>query len=99
MAETYTSGVCKVKEGRDDEFVQAWTEFVSWGSGYAGSGTFRLVRDLEDASLYMSFAPWESFEAQQAWKQAEEFPTRIGRVREHVESFQPSTFEFVAELA
>jgi hypothetical protein len=27
-----------------------------------GSGTFRLVRDLDDPSRYLSFAPWESFE-------------------------------------
>src|SRR5437763_14468055 len=35
----------------------------------------------------MSFAPWESFEAQRAWKEDPEFRERIGRVRAHCEEF------------
>jgi len=46
----------------------------------------------------MSFAPWESFEAQQAWKALSEFRERIGRVRAHCEDFQPSTQELVTEV-
>jgi heme-degrading monooxygenase HmoA len=68
MAETHTSGVWSVKAGEEEAFVEAWTDFVTWAGKYAGSGTFRLVRDLEQPNTYMSFAPWESFEAQQAWK-------------------------------
>jgi heme-degrading monooxygenase HmoA len=47
----------------------------------------------------MSFAPWESFEAQQAWKQQPEFAERIGRVRAHCADFQPFTYEFVTDVA
>ena len=32
MPETYTSGVWLAKEGEEDEFVAAWTEFVQWAS-------------------------------------------------------------------
>ena len=46
---------------------------MEWGSGFSGSGTFRLVRDLEVPGRCMSFAPWESFEAQRAWKEDPEF--------------------------
>jgi heme-degrading monooxygenase HmoA len=98
MSETYTSGVWRVKPGEEDAFVEAWTAFVSWASTMPGSGTFRLVRDLNDPSTYMSFAPWESFEAQRAWKSLPEFRERIGRVRAHCEDFQPSTYELVTEV-
>jgi heme-degrading monooxygenase HmoA len=98
MAETYTSGTWRVKDGHEDDFIAAWTDFVSWAKEQPGSQTFRLVRDVEDPSRFMSFAPWDSFEAQRGWKETEEFGTRMRRVREHVESFEPSTFELIAEV-
>jgi heme-degrading monooxygenase HmoA len=99
MAETYTSGVWIVKPGEEDAFIQAWTEFVTWGSSMSGSGEFRLVRDLEQPGRYSSFAPWESFDAQQAWKEHPEFRERIMRVRSHCADFQPSIYELVTQVA
>ena len=99
MAETYTSGMWRVKPGREEDFVAAWTDFVKWASEQPGSGTFRLVRDVDDPACYMSFAPWESFETQRHWKQTDEFATRMHRVREHVDSFEPSTYELVVEVS
>ena len=73
MAETYTNGVWIVKPGEEDAFVSAWREFASWGHTRPGCGTLRLVRDTSEASRYMSFGAWESFEAQRAWKDDPEF--------------------------
>jgi heme-degrading monooxygenase HmoA len=98
VTETYTSGVWIVKDGEQEDFVREWTEFVRWGSGFAGSGTFRLVRDLDNPTTYQSFAPWESFDAQRTWKEQPEFRERIMRVRRHCEDFQPSTHELVTPV-
>lgn len=98
MAETYTSGLWRVKSSHDDEFVKAWEDIVSWARDQPGSGTFRLVRDVEDPDSHPSFAPWESFEAQRDWKATEEFSVQMRRVREHLVSFEPSTYEPVAEV-
>jgi heme-degrading monooxygenase HmoA len=98
MTETYTSGAWIVKPGEDEAFVRAWTDFVTWAGGMPGSGTFRLVRDVDQPAHYMSFAPWESFDAQQAWKDQPEFRERIARVRSHCEDFQPSTSELVTRI-
>ena len=95
MPETYSSGSWVVKHGEEEAFVDAWTDFAIWASAMPGSGTFRLVRDLDNPGHYMSFAPWESSEAQQAWKDLAEFRERIGRVRAHCEDFTPSVFELV----
>ncbi len=99
MTETYSSGRWIVKAGEDDAFVQEWTAFVTWASNLPGSGTFRLVRDKDQPSNYLSFAPWESLEAQQAWTEEPEFRERLGRVRSHCEDFQPSTYELVTQVA
>jgi heme-degrading monooxygenase HmoA len=98
MTETYTSGLWTVKSGEEQEFVEAWKEFARWAGTMPGSQALRLVRDLEDSSRFLSFAPWESFESQQAWKQLPDFRERIAQVRKHCEDFQPSTYELVAEV-
>lgn len=98
MAETYTNGIWLAKAGEEDEFVAAWREFASWARTMPGCGTLRLVRDLDQPARFMSFAPWESFEAQRDWKENDEFRERIMRVRRHVDDFTPSTFELVTQV-
>jgi len=98
MPETYTSGVWLAKAGEEDDFVAAWREFANWARTMPGCGTLRLVRDLEEPSRFMSFAPWESFETQRDWKENDEFRERIMRVRRHVDDFTPSTFELVTQV-
>jgi heme-degrading monooxygenase HmoA len=98
MAETYTSGVWSVKAGEEDAFVQEWTDFVTWAGTFPGSGTFRLVRNVDLPNTYQSFAPWESFEAQNEWKEQPEFRERIMRVRSHCEDFQPFVYELVTTV-
>jgi heme-degrading monooxygenase HmoA len=98
VGETYTSGVWVVKAGETDAFVAAWEEFARWAKSMQGCGTLRLTRDAEDESRFLSFAPWESFEAQRAWKENPEFRDRLMRVREHVVDFTPSTYELLAQV-
>ena len=92
MAETYTNGIWMVKPGEEDEFIAAWREFASWGHTWPGCGTLRLTRDHYEPRRFMSFGPWESFDAQQAWKDSPEFKARIARVQQHTEEFTPSVF-------
>jgi heme-degrading monooxygenase HmoA len=98
MAKTYTHGTWLVKAGEEDEFVAAWRDFVSWARTWPGSPTFQLVRDHYEPNRFMSFGPWESFEAQQAWKDSPEFKERIGRVKQHTEEFTPSVFDHVTAV-
>jgi hypothetical protein len=46
----------------------------------------------------MSFAPWQDFESQDAWTALDEFPERIGRVREHCSEFTPFLYELVTQV-
>jgi heme-degrading monooxygenase HmoA len=97
MGSVYTSGVWTVQRGQDDEFVSAWNDFVEFARELPGAGRFHLVRDVEQADRYMSFGNWESLEAQQAWKETDEFATRMRRVRQHAD-LTPSTWEVVSEV-
>ena len=99
MTETYTSGTWTVRAGEEDAFVEEWKAFVTWASAMPGSGTFRLVRDLDQPGRYQSFAPWETFEAQNAWKEQPEFRERLGRVRSHCDDFKPAVLELVTQVA
>ena len=49
MAVPYTVGVWRVKPGRADDFVAAWTEFAEWTSAnIGGAGKGQLLRDTAD---------------------------------------------------
>jgi heme-degrading monooxygenase HmoA len=98
MSVTYSSGAWTVKEGEGEAFVEAWTEFARWLNTMPGAGTARLTRDLGEPGHFLSFAPWESAEAMQAWKSAPEFRERMAALQEHVTEFTPSEFELVAEV-
>jgi heme-degrading monooxygenase HmoA len=98
MAETYSSGVWTAKEGEDEAFVEAWTEFARWLSTMPGAGTARLTRTVGAPQRYLSFASWESPDALDAWKSNPEFSRRIAAVREHVTDFTPSEYELVAQV-
>ncbi len=98
MSEAYSSGAWTAKEGEGEEFVAAWTEFARWLGTMPGAGTARLTRDLNDPQRFLSFAPWESADAMQAWKSNPEFRERMGAVQRHVVEFIPSELELVAEV-
>ncbi len=98
MSTAYSSGVWKVKDGEGDAFVEAWTKFAGWLGTQQGSGTARLVRDLEDPSRFLSFAPWDSVDEMHAWKSDPAFAENMGALQDHVAEFTPSELELIAEV-
>ena len=72
--------------------------YTNGGRSMAGSGSFRLVRDVDQPERYRSFADWQSFDEQRAWKSMPEFPERIGRVRSHCTDFRPSVWKLVTRI-
>jgi len=64
--------------------------------GAAGEAV--LVRDLRDPERFVSFLPWESLEAIQAWKAHAEFKERMSHVQQHIDKFAPTETEVVARV-
>lgn len=97
MGEVYSSGTWLVKEGEDQEFIEAWTAFAKWLSTMPGAGMARLTKDLDNPGHYLSFAPWESIDAMHSWKSSPEFSEYMGTVQAHVAEFTPTEMELVAQ--
>ena len=98
MGEIYTAGRWRPAAGKEDAFVEAWTEFAAWASRMPGAGTLLLARDVRTDGVFLSFGAWESIDGVRAWKENAEFRDRIRRVVQHVDEFEPSELAVVATV-
>ena len=99
MATPYTLGVWKVLPGQSDEFVSAWLEMAEWTKENApGASWAKLLRDTADENRFVSFGPWVSHEAIDAWRELDGFAERVGRMRELLDGFEPQTLDVAAEV-
>ncbi len=96
MPDVYTTGSWKPFPGQEEQFVEAWVEFVKWASERPGAGTAFLARDLRDPERFVSFMDWESIEEMRGWKGSSEFKERMSRVQQHIDKFAPTELEVVA---
>jgi heme-degrading monooxygenase HmoA len=93
----YTLGVWRVKEGKHQEFVEAWQALGNHFSQLAhppGVGT--LVQSLDDPQQYYSFGPWESLDAIEEMRNDPGTADEIGRLMELCEEGHPGTYRVVA---
>ena len=98
MSEVFTMGTWRPKEGQEEQFVAAWSEFARWASEFEGASTLRLTRDLAEPGRYISFAPWTGVDPVRAWKNSPEFRERMGRVQQHVAEFTPVELETITRV-
>ena len=93
MDELYTCGIWTVVPGREDEFVAAWDELARWTKeNLAGATWAALVQDTERPNRFLTFGPWESAEAIDAWRASDGFRERVGRFGPLLEAFEPGTY-------
>lgn len=97
MSTPYTHTTWRVKPGREDEFVQRWSEWIDWSHRQGLQAPAMLLRDVESPSTFISFGPWASISAVRSWRGLAGYHERVARLQEVVESFQPRTLEVVAE--
>ena len=56
-----SSGEWLVREGSEEEFIEAWTSFTEWSLENAeGAESFILVRSMEDPKKFLFLGAWES---------------------------------------
>lgn len=78
MTEHYGSGTWDVREGQEAEFVQRWTEFITWSrSTHPEMLVASLLSDRSVPGHYVSFAEWSDPSAREAWKKTPEFAARF----------------------
>lgn len=99
MGQPYSSGVWIAKLGREAEFVAAWQEFATWSLTTIKGGSWaKLLQDRAQSNRFVSFGPWDSLEQIEAWRSHPGFAERVGRIRQLIESLEPSTLEAVVEV-
>ena len=91
--EHYTSGRWSVKEGREEEFVEAWEEFARWSvENIEGARWARFVQHKDDPSQLLSLGAWEDDAAIEAWRSDPGFSKRIGNMQELLADSEVATF-------
>ena len=96
--EAYTLAIWRVKEGREEEFVELWkgdlADFFLSLPNPPGTGT--LVRSVEDPLLFYSFGPWKSLDDIREMRSNPQTREVIGRLAALCDEAKPGAFEVVA---
>ena len=93
-----TTGYWRPKDGQEDEFIAAWTEFAAWASEHEGAHVLRLSRDLGNPGNFVSMGTWDTREQITAWKNSDGFAERMPKVQQHVDMFKPGEAEVVVAV-
>lgn len=96
----YTLALWRVKEGREEEFVEAWkgalADFFLGLPNPPGPGPATLIRSVEDAQLFYSFGPWRSLDDIREMRSNLRTPEIIGKLAALCEEAKPGDFQIVA---
>ncbi len=96
----YTSGMWVVKKGREDEFARLWQASADQISLQFPGVTFRLLRDVDNPSRFVSVGgAWRNAEQIAAARSLPSFQETMKATEKIVESFELSTFELAAEIS
>ena len=96
----YTSGVWTVKPGREDEFTRFWQESVDHVSPDLPGIVFRLLRDSENPSRFVSVAgPWRNVEQVNAMRSSQEFQDSMAAGQELLDGMEILTYKLVVEVS
>ena len=86
----YTLAMWRVKEGSEEEFVQAWkgelAEFFLGLPNPPETGT--LIRSVEDERLFYSFGPWRSLQDGREMRSQPRTAEVMGRMRDLCEEMK-----------
>jgi hypothetical protein len=94
----YTLGMWRVKPGRADEFIAAWTDLGDiFGALPDPPGTGTLLQSTAEPDLFYSFGPWRRLEDVAAMRANPEAQAGIGRLVALCEEAAPGSFRVVAE--
>jgi heme-degrading monooxygenase HmoA len=99
MSDQFASGNWVVNDGRENEFVLRWTEFLKWTRESArGLRSAHLIQDADNPRHFISFASWESSEAMASWRSLPDFATKLGACRALCEDFRGSSYTVAATV-
>lgn len=99
MTDQFASGTWKVTEGKADEFIERWTEFLQWARKTQPSLiTVSLLRDTNDPRHFVSIAEWTDAASRKAWKDSDGFAEHFGAARALCDDMYGSDYERVVTI-
>jgi heme-degrading monooxygenase HmoA len=97
--EHYASGNWLVYEGKEEEFVTRWKDWIGESTeSVPGFGSARLIRSVASPRNFLSFSDWKSAESRDTWKASPEFARGMAACRELCEDFQGGDFTGVVSF-
>jgi quinol monooxygenase YgiN len=96
MAHVWTHGTWTVKPGREEEFVAAWRTMARRGvAEMDAAGPPTLLRDRDDPTVFLTFGPWPSIDAVDAFRASELYRGSAAAMDELLDSFETRTLDEV----
>ena len=93
----YASGRWQVKEGKVDEFVERWKDWLGWTSqSVSGFRSAMLLRSEDEPLRFTSMSAWDDDASVKAWKTSEEFRTKLAAVTALCDEFVGGDFDLAA---
>jgi heme-degrading monooxygenase HmoA len=98
-SDSFASGNWLVSEGKEDEFVSRWTDFIEWTRANAdGFRRANLLRSAKEPRRFVSVAEWDDEDAQARWRSLPGFLDHLGACRELCDDAQTGRFRRVASV-
>ena len=95
--EYYTSGRWVVKEGCEEEFVEAWEEFARWSAeNFEGASWARLGQQRDNPQHFLSLGSWLDDAEIEAWRAHPEFGRHMTRMEAMLADAEVATFNLRA---
>jgi heme-degrading monooxygenase HmoA len=99
-ADTYAMGNWSVKEGKEDEFLSRWREFLEWTRGNAaGFQQAFLLRNQDEPRHFRSYSTWDDPTSQQQWRTLPEFEQKLGACRALCDDFESGAYKRVLTIS
>jgi len=99
-SDSFASGNWIVVDGKEDEFVSRWKDFIEWtrdnAEGFRGAD---LLRSGKDPRRFVSVARWDDDDAQKRWRSTPGFLEKLGACRELCDEAQTGRFRRVASIS
>ena len=95
----WASGRWQVKEGKADEFIQRWSDWLSRTSkDIQGFRSARLLRAEDDPQRFTSVSNWDDDASRDAWAKSAAYADGIESVKALCDEFQGGNFEAAAVI-
>ena len=82
MADHYASGTWHVTKGKEKEFIEAWTEFLTWTrKEFPAMEQASLIQDEGESGHFLSISAWADTASRAAWRKSPDFAQKFGAAK------------------